>query len=225
MIFFYDIAFCKINCYKKLRFFHEGLKVREKRVKKGLCGICPSGCGVEITMEGEHLHQIKPMEGHPLGIVCTRGVHAEEIIYSPDRIKFPMKRIGDRGNGKLERISWEEAFELSARLIQGVVEKYGPETMAIYSGRGGFEQSLLDLFTTGGHDTICSNLLFPLGSPNTFSCSSLCNNSHREHEFNLLSEVSISISRAFSSSRTNRIFSSIQKMPNQEGFERGIGFG
>jgi len=151
----------------------------EKKVKKGLCGICPSGCGVEIAMEGEQLRQIKPMEGHPLGIVCTRGVHAEEVVYSPDRIPFPMKRVGSRGEGKWERISWKEAFELSARLIQNIVKKYGPEAMAIYSGRGGFEQSLLDLFTTGGQDTICSNFLFPLGSPNTFSCSSLCNNSHR----------------------------------------------
>jgi anaerobic selenocysteine-containing dehydrogenase len=90
-----------------------------------------------------------------------------------------MKRIGDRGAGKWERVSWEEAFEISARLIKEVVEKYGPGAMAIYSGRGGFEQSLLDLFPTGGQDHICSNVLFPLGSPNTFSCSSLCNNSHR----------------------------------------------
>jgi anaerobic selenocysteine-containing dehydrogenase len=151
----------------------------EKKLKKGLCGICPSGCGVDISMEGDRLHQIKPMEGHPLGIVCTRGVHAEEVIYSPDRLRFPMKRVGNRGEGKLERISWEEAFELSARLIQEVTEKYGPEAMAIYSGRGGFEQSLVDMFATGGYDTICSNFPFPLGSPNTFSCSSLCNNAHR----------------------------------------------
>jgi anaerobic selenocysteine-containing dehydrogenase len=151
----------------------------EKSVKKGLCGICPSGCGVDIMMEGERLHQIKPMKEHPLGIVCTRGVHSEEVIYSPDRLKFPMKRVGDRGAGKFERISWEEAFEISARLIKGLVEEYGPEAMAIYSGRGGFEQSLLDMFPAGGHDQICLNFLFPLGSPNTFSCSSLCNNAHR----------------------------------------------
>jgi anaerobic selenocysteine-containing dehydrogenase len=148
-------------------------------VKKGLCGICPSGCGVEIVMKGDRLHQIKPMEGHPLGIVCTRGVHAEEVIYSADRIQSPMKRVGPRGEGKLERISWKEAYERSGRLIQEVVDKYGPEAMAIYSGRGGFEQSLVDMFATGGYDTIASNFLFPLGSPNTFSCSSLCNNAHR----------------------------------------------
>ena len=153
--------------------------MEEREVKKGLCGICPSGCGVEIFMEGGRLHGIKPMEGHPLGIVCTRGVHAKEIIDSPDRLQFPMKRVGDRGAGKWERISWDEAFEISAQLIKKVVERYGPEAVAIYSGRGGFEQSLLDMFPTGGQDAICSNFLFPLGSPNTFSCSSLCNNSHR----------------------------------------------
>ena len=150
-----------------------------KTIKKGLCGICPSGCGIEITLKEGRLHRIRPAQDHPLGIVCTRGVHAEEIIYSPDRLRFPMKRIGSRRGGKLERVSWEEAFELSARLIRGVSDKYGPEAMSMFSGRGGFEQSLLDMFTTGGHDQICSNFLFPLGSPNTFSCSSLCNNSHR----------------------------------------------
>ena len=45
-------------------------------------------------------------------------------------------------------------------------------------GRGGFEQSLMDIFTTGGQDPISLNVLFPLGSPNTFSYSSLCNNAH-----------------------------------------------
>jgi anaerobic selenocysteine-containing dehydrogenase len=153
--------------------------MKEKRVKKGLCGICPSGCGVEMIMEGERLRRIKPLQGHPLGIVCTRGVHAEEVVYSPDRLRFPMKRVGNRGEGKLERVSWEKAFELSAQLIRTVLEKYGAEAMAMFSGRGGFEQSLLDMFSTGGHDQICSNFLFPLGSRNTFSCSSICNNSHR----------------------------------------------
>jgi anaerobic selenocysteine-containing dehydrogenase len=157
----------------------EKKKMAEKKVKKGLCGICPSGCGVEITMKGERLQQIKPMEGHPLGIVCTRGVRSEEVIYSRDRLPSPMKRVGNRGEGKLKRISWEEAYEISSRLIREIVQKYGPESMAIYSGRGGFEQSLVDMYATGGYDTICSNFLFPLGSPNTFSCSSLCNNAHR----------------------------------------------
>ncbi len=154
-------------------------KVLPENTIKGLCGICPSGCGVEITTKAERLDRIEPMEGHPLGIVCARGVHAEEIVYSPDRLKFPMKRMGNRGEGKLERISWDEALDLSARHIRSVAEKYGPEAMAIYSGRGGFEQSLLDLYATTGYDPICSNFLFPLGSPNTFSCSSFCNNAHR----------------------------------------------
>ena len=151
----------------------------EKRVKKGLCGTCPAGCGIEITLDGERLHRIKPTKDHPLGIVCARGAHSEEIIYSSDRLGSPMKRVGNRGLGKWEKTSWEEALEISARLIKEVAERYGPEAMAIYSGRGGFEQSLTDMFAVGGQDRICSNFLFPMGSPNTFSCSSICNNSHR----------------------------------------------
>jgi len=154
-------------------------KMAEKKVKRGLCGICPAGCGIEITMEGNRLHRIKPMNGPPLGIVCLRGAHSEEIIYSPDRLQFPMKRVGKRGAGEWGRISWEEALHLSSQLIKKVVENAGPEAMAIYSGRGGFEDSIQDMFSTGGQDTISLNFLFPLGSPNTFSCSSLCNNSHR----------------------------------------------
>jgi anaerobic selenocysteine-containing dehydrogenase len=169
----------EINGYKELNYSDRRSQMAEGKVKKGLCGICPAGCGIDITMEGDRVHRIKPMEGHPLGAVCIRGVHAEEVIYSPDRLQYPMKRTAKRGAGTLERTSWEEAYDISARLIKGVVEKYGPEAMAIYSGRGGFEQSLLDMYSTGGHDPICLNLLFPLGSPNTFSCSSLCNNSHR----------------------------------------------
>ncbi len=146
---------------------------------KGLCGICPSGCGVEILIENERIKKIKPQKEHPLGIVCTRGIHSSEIVYSPDRLRSPMKRIGNRGEGRFQNISWDEAYDLMAKLIKDTVDKYGPHAMAIYSGRGGFEQSLIDMFSTGGHDPISLGFLFPLGSPNTFSCSSLCNNSHR----------------------------------------------
>jgi anaerobic selenocysteine-containing dehydrogenase len=76
-----------------------------------LCGICPLGCGVEITKDGERLHQIKPMEGHPLGIVCTRGIHAEEVVYSADRLQSPMKRVGNRGQYGWRRATSTQSVE------------------------------------------------------------------------------------------------------------------
>jgi len=92
-------------------FSRKGQKMAEKKVKKGLCGICPSGCGVEITKDGERLHQIKPMEGHPLGIVCTRGIHAEEVVYSADRLQSPMKRVGNRGQYGWRRATSTQSVE------------------------------------------------------------------------------------------------------------------
>jgi len=139
--------------------------VGEKEIKKGSVVSVPQVVELKYPRD-ERLHRIKPMEGHPLGIVCARGVHAEEVIYSPDRLPFPMKRIGNRGEGKLERISWEEAFELSARLIKKIVEKYGPEAMAIIQGGEGLK-SRFGILYRRGHDHICLNFLFPLGSPNT----------------------------------------------------------
>ena len=60
---------------------------------------------------------------------CQRGRSMRERIYSPDRLKFPMKRVGRRGEGKFERISWEEAVQtIAAQLGRRIKETYGNES-------------------------------------------------------------------------------------------------
>ncbi|KDX39500.1 molybdopterin oxidoreductase family protein [Escherichia coli 2-156-04_S4_C2] len=66
-------------------------------------------------------HQIRP---------CLRGRSSRWRVYSPDRIKYPMKRVGKRGEGKFKRISWDEATAFIAAELKRVSEKYGNE--AIY---------------------------------------------------------------------------------------------
>lgn len=66
-------------------------------------------------------HQIRP---------CLRGRSSRWRVYSPDRIKYPMKRVGKRGEGKFKRISWDEATAFIAAELTRVSEKYGRE--AIY---------------------------------------------------------------------------------------------
>ena len=73
---------------------------RKIETVKGICGICPGGCGVNIKLVDGRIEKISPIKGHPMGVVCVRGLHAKEIVYSDDRLKYPLRRIGERGDGR-----------------------------------------------------------------------------------------------------------------------------
>ena len=63
-----------------------------------------------LDVEGRLL-EIQPDEGTPMGIICTLGEHARDIVYSKDRLLYPLKRKGKKGTYDFQRISWDEAFE------------------------------------------------------------------------------------------------------------------
>lgn len=69
-----------------------------KRTEKGICGICPANCGVEIGLENDRIVNIHPWKEHPQGIPCVRGRHAPDIIYSSDRLKTPLKEKGQKAH-------------------------------------------------------------------------------------------------------------------------------
>lgn len=80
------------------------------------CGMCPAGCGIVVRTRE---HKANKIEGNPLhpvnrGALCARGQAGLEVLYNPDRIKGPMKRVGERGEGKWEEISWDEAINTLA---------------------------------------------------------------------------------------------------------------
>ncbi|WP_210366909.1 DMSO/selenate family reductase complex A subunit [Bacillus sp. REN3] len=64
--------------------------------------------------------------GDPQLRACVRGRGYRKMLYNPDRLKYPMKRTGKRGEGKFERISWDEATDILAREIKRIGDKYGP---------------------------------------------------------------------------------------------------
>ena len=80
--------------------------------KRGLCGICPAGCFVEVALAGGRLVDMRPDTSHPLGMICRRGQHAAEIVYSEHRLRHPLRRKGPKGSYDFERISWDEAYDL-----------------------------------------------------------------------------------------------------------------
>lgn len=71
---------------------------------------------------------------------CIRGRAYRRRQYHPDRLKYPMKRVGERGSGEFERISWDEALDLLASEISQVKEKYGNSAILVPYGTGSYNQ-------------------------------------------------------------------------------------
>ena len=97
-----------------------------KTIVRTTCKGCHGGCGVRVTVEdGTIVH----VEGDPdsltEGTMCAKGLSQLQHINNPYRIKHPLKRAGKRGEGKWQRISWEEALDTIAEKINEVREKYG----------------------------------------------------------------------------------------------------
>ena len=157
------------------RFEQAGNSESRTQIVSSMCGVCPAGCGVNVyVVDGELVRQA-PLKNHPQSSICPRGMSAREIVYSQDRILYPQKRVGERGEGKFERIGWDEAYDLIVTQLQRIAEQYGPEAAAIYTGRGNFEFGLNEAFAPDGTVESSANaVLFPFGSPNTTGVGSLC---------------------------------------------------
>lgn len=67
---------------------------------------------------------------------CVRGRNYRNMLYDPNRLKYPMKRVGKRGEGKFKRISWEEAIETIASEVKRIGDKYGPESRYVNYASG-----------------------------------------------------------------------------------------
>ncbi|VFS43855.1 anaerobic dimethyl sulfoxide reductase subunit A [Enterobacter cancerogenus] len=70
----------------------------------------------------------------PVMRACVRGRSYRKFVYHPDRLKYPMKRVGKRGEGKFERISWDEATTLIANNLKTITEKYGVASRYVHVG-------------------------------------------------------------------------------------------
>lgn len=74
---------------------------------------------------------------NPVMKACVRGRGYRKYQYHPDRLKYPLKRVGKRGEGKFERISWDEAIDTIAKEVKRITEKYGPASRFVHAGSAG----------------------------------------------------------------------------------------
>jgi len=99
---------------------------------------CPSACALVVTVEDGRIAQVAGDPEHPFtqGVICGK-VHAyTERVYSPLRVLHPMRRVGEKGKGEFERISWDEAIEEIAHRLLRVIAQWGPEAILPFSYGG-----------------------------------------------------------------------------------------
>jgi anaerobic selenocysteine-containing dehydrogenase len=106
---------------------------------------CPDSCGWHVTVTDGIAVQLRGDPDHPYskGELCPKVNRFIDRVYSPERITTPLRRVGAKGEGRFEPISWDEALGEIATRLHGVINEFGPEAVMPYSSAG--NQSLLAL--------------------------------------------------------------------------------
>jgi anaerobic selenocysteine-containing dehydrogenase len=99
---------------------------------------CPDTCVMTVDVEGDRAVALggDPEHRFTQGFLCVKVSRYLERVYSPDRIRHPMKRIGPKGEGHFERISWDEALDAVASRFRAVIAQHGPQAILPYSYAG-----------------------------------------------------------------------------------------
>lgn len=99
---------------------------------------CHGGCGVLAHIKDGKLVKLEGDPDHPWnqGRLCARALAMTQYVEHPERLRRPLKRVGRRGEGHWEEISWEEAFGLVEKKMKAIREDYGPESVIFSMGTG-----------------------------------------------------------------------------------------
>jgi anaerobic selenocysteine-containing dehydrogenase len=134
------------------------------RIVKSTCRGCHGVCGVRLHMKDGKLVKVTgdPDSLTSRGFLCVKGKSAPELLYHPDRLKYPLKRVGERGENKWQRITWDEALDTVAEKLLQVKQEYGAES--IVGARG----------TGRPYYVMFHRFLNCLGTPNRLGFAHLC---------------------------------------------------
>jgi len=161
-----------------------GRKVRIRPGDTVVRTVCPDdcgqNCGILAHVRDGMLVKVEPGDLPETSHICQRGLTSVKYVYHPDRLKYPMKRVGKRGEGKWKRISWDEALDIIADRLQEISNTYGSKSFgSIYSqpaivGTGAileFTSAYGGTFimptSTGDSATVCADAV-SYGSPMFF---------------------------------------------------------
>jgi anaerobic selenocysteine-containing dehydrogenase len=130
--------------------------------------MCPSECGISVLVENG---VAKKIYGNPHtlinnGTLCAKGASGLQLTYSPQRIKTPLIRAGERGEDKWRELTWVEASDYVAKKLIDIKHKYGPESVFLDCGDVTDREAFYRLFHA-------------FGTPNTYNHGSICDPNRR----------------------------------------------
>src|SRR3954452_8025887 len=108
-------------------------------VRHSVCALdCPDCCSLLINVEGGVGSKLRGNPDHPVtkGFLCGKVARYLEREYHPSRLLHPLKRIGAKGEGRFERICWDEALDAIANELRSASDEFGPESVLPYSYAG-----------------------------------------------------------------------------------------
>ncbi|HEV2201784.1 MAG TPA: molybdopterin-dependent oxidoreductase [Bryobacteraceae bacterium] len=99
---------------------------------------CPDACAVLVRIDDGRATSLRGDPDHPVtrGFLCAKVTHYLDREYSPDRLLYPQKRVGAKGEGHFARISWDEALDTIAEKLSAISREYGSEAILPYSYAG-----------------------------------------------------------------------------------------
>ena len=142
----------------------ETLQPSGERVVRSHCRICHGGCGVLVHVKDGRVIRIEGDPESPIsrGTLCPKGIASVQLAYHPNRLLYPLKRIGAKGEGKWERISWDEAYDILTSKMNEFKNRYGAESIVLGYGTGRDNEAFIYRF---------ANLL---GTPNVVTAGHMC---------------------------------------------------
>ena len=132
-----------------------------------LCGTAHGGCGIDVHVDNGKIVKIEGTKNHPSnnGTLCARGLAATQLEYDPNRLQYPMQRVGERGEGKWKRISWDEAMNTIVTKLNNVIGSDGPRAISWFKGQSPGWECNFDW---------CQRFMNSIGSPNIATPGNNC---------------------------------------------------
>ena len=133
-------------------------------IRRSYCGLCHPRCGTLLHIENGKVVKVSGDPDHPItrGAICERGRLMPDHIYHPQRLNYPLKRMGEKGHGHWQRVTWDQALDEVAEKLSLLKDKHGAETLTFTHG------------TKRTYHWDCRRFFNLFGSPNTCGVNNIC---------------------------------------------------